>query len=73
VGVNVLQRAGELVIEPLYKRHNAARNAEDFASTNRGQLVVVLPLFGVLDDDNLVGVLENFEKLAKLLVRTEKG
>jgi hypothetical protein len=70
VRVDVLQRAGKLVVEPLHERYDAARNAEDLASTDRGQLVVVLPLFGVLNDNNLRGVLENLEKLAKLLVRT---
>jgi hypothetical protein len=69
VGVDVLQRAGELVVEPLDKGHDAAGDAEDLAFANRGQLVVVLPLLGVLDDDNLVVVLEDLEQLAVLLVR----
>jgi hypothetical protein len=71
VGVNVLQRAGELVVEPLYKGHNAARDAEDLALLNRGQPVIVLPLFGILNHDNLVGVLKDLEELAKLLVGTD--
>jgi hypothetical protein len=70
VRVNVLQRAGELVVEPLDEGYNAAGNAEDVAIANRWQLVVVLPFLGVLDDNNLVGVLENLEELAELLVRT---
>jgi hypothetical protein len=36
VGVNVLQRAGKLVVKPLDKGHNAARNAEDGALLDRG-------------------------------------
>jgi hypothetical protein len=72
VGVNVLQRAGKLVIEPLNKGDNAAGNAEDLVTTDRGQLVVVLPLFGILNDHNLGGVLEDLEKLAELLVRTDQ-
>jgi hypothetical protein len=70
VRVNMLQRAGKLVIESLDERDNAAGNAEDLARTDRGQLLVVLPFLGVLNDNNLRGVLENLEKLAKLLVRT---
>lgn len=70
VGVDVLQRTCELVVEPLNERHNTAGNAEDRALFDRGQLVIILPLLGVLDDDNLLGVLEDLEELAELLVRT---
>jgi hypothetical protein len=61
VRVDVLQRAGKLVVEPLYERHDTAGNAEDGASLDRGQLVIVLPLLGVLDDDDLLGVLKNLQ------------
>jgi hypothetical protein len=68
VGIDVLQRARQLVIEPLDERYYAAGDAEDLARVDWGQLVVVLPLFGVLDDDNLLCVLEDLQKLAELLV-----
>lgn len=68
VGVDVLERAGELVIEPLDKGDDAAGNAEDLAGGDGGDLLVVLPLLGVLDDNNLVAGLEDLEQLAKLLV-----
>jgi hypothetical protein len=70
VGVDMLQRAGELVVEPLDERHHAAGDAEDLAFANRRKLVVVLPLLGILDDDNLVVVLEDLKELAVFLVRT---
>ena len=68
VGIDVLERAGELVIEPLHEGHNAAGNAEDLARVDGGELLIVLPLLGVLNNNNLVAVLEDLEKLAKLLV-----
>jgi hypothetical protein len=69
VGVDMLQRAGKLVVKPLHERDNTAGNAEDRASLDRGQLVIVFPLLGVLYDDNLLGVLENLQQLAEFLVR----
>jgi hypothetical protein len=68
MGIDVLQRARQLVIEPLDERYHAAGDAEDLARVDWGQLVVVLPLFGVLDDDNLLCVLEDLQKLAEFLV-----
>lgn len=68
VRVNVLERASELVIEPLDKGNNASWDAEDLARCDGRQLLVVLPLLGVFNDNNLVAVLEDLEQLAKLLV-----
>jgi len=71
VWVDVLQRTCELIVEPLHVRYDAARDAEDLAATDGRQLLVVLPLLGVLDDNNLFGVLEDLKELAELLVCTE--
>jgi hypothetical protein len=68
VRVDVLERAGELVVKSLNEGYDAAGNAEDLAGFDVGQLLVVFPLLGVLDDDNLIAVLENLEELAELLV-----
>ena len=68
--VNVLEGASELVIEPLNKRNNAARDAEDLAWCNGRQLLVILPLLGVLNDNNFLAVFENLQQLAKFLVGT---
>lgn len=70
VWVDVLQGAGELVVEPFNERYDAAGNAEDLALCDVRQLLIILPLFGVLDDDNLLGVLEDLKEFAELLVRT---
>lgn len=70
VRVDVLQGAGELVVEPLNERYDAAGNAEDLALCDGRQLLIILPLFGVLDDNNLLGVLEDLKEFAELLVRT---
>jgi hypothetical protein len=72
VGVDVLKRAGELVVEPLDKRDNAAGNAEDLALVDCGCLLVVLPFLGVLDDNNLVAGLENLQQFTELLVSPSK-
>lgn len=68
VRVDVLERAGKLVIEPLDKRDNAAGDLEELAVLDDGCLLVVLPLLGTLNNDNLLAVLKDLEKLAKLLV-----
>jgi hypothetical protein len=68
VRVNVLEGARELVVEALNKGYDASRDAEDLARLDGRQLLVVLPLLGVLDDDNLAALLEDLEELAELLV-----
>jgi hypothetical protein len=67
VGIDMLERASELVVEPLNKRDNAAGNLEDLALLDGGCLLVVLPLLSVLDNNNLLAVLERLEQLAELL------
>jgi hypothetical protein len=68
VRVDVLEGASELVIEALNEGYDASRNAEDLTGLDVGKLLVVLPLLGVLDDNDLVAVLEDLEELAELLV-----
>jgi len=70
VRVNVLEGTGELVIEPLDKGNDASRDAEDLARCDGRQLLVILPLLGVLDDDNLFAVLKNLQELSELLIGT---
>ena len=66
--VDVLEGASKLVVEALNEGYDASGDAEDLTGLDIGQLLVVLPLLGVLDDDNLVAVLEDLEELAELLV-----
>jgi hypothetical protein len=68
VWVDVLQRARELVVQAFNVRNDAAGDAEDLAGCDGRELVVVLPLLGVLDDDDLGRVLEDLQQLAELLV-----
>jgi hypothetical protein len=68
VGVDVLERAGKLVVEPLDKGDDAAGDAEKLAGGDGGELLVILPLLSVLNNDNLLAALEDLEKLGKLLV-----
>lgn len=70
MGVDVLQGASKLVVEPLHERDNAAGDLEELALLDDGGLLVVLPLLSALDNNNLLAVLEDLEKLAKLLVGT---
>lgn len=70
--VDVLKRAGELVIEPLDKGNHAARNLEDLPILDGGRLLVILPLLGALNDDDLVAGLEDLQKLAKFLIGPSK-
>lgn len=72
MGIDLLERASKLVIKPLDERHNAARNLEDLALLDDGRLLIVLPLFGALYNDNLVALLENLEKFAELLIGTRE-
>lgn len=64
----MLERTSELVIEPLNEGNDASWDAEDLAGRDGRQLLVILPLLGVLNDDNLLAVLENLQELSKLLV-----
>jgi hypothetical protein len=64
----VLEGARELVVEALNEGYDASRDAEDLAGLDVRQLLVVLPLLGVLDDDDLAALLEDLEELAELLV-----
>lgn len=66
--VDMLKRASKLVIEPFYKGHDAAGDAEDFARCDGREFLVILPLLGVLDNNNLLTGLENLKKFAELLV-----
>lgn len=68
VGVDVLKRAGKLIVKPLNEGDNAAGNLEELTFLNGRCLLVILPLLSVLDNDNLFAVLENLQKLAELLV-----
>jgi hypothetical protein len=67
-GAHKLCVQGTLVIEPLGEGHDAAGNAEDLARSDGGRLLVVLPLLGVLNDNDLIAALEDLQKLAELLV-----
>lgn len=73
VRVDMLERAGELIIEPLDERHNAAGDLEKLTLLDGRCLLIVLPLLSALDDNDFVAVLEDLEKLAKLLVGPRKG
>jgi hypothetical protein len=68
----VLERPCELIVEPLDERHCAAGDLEDFALGNGRWLVVVLPLFGALDNDNVFCALERVEQLDELLLRARR-
>ena len=63
VRIDVLERAGELIIEPLGKGHDAAGDLEDLARGNGWQLLIILPFLGILDNDNVTGVLEDLKQL----------
>jgi len=73
VGVDVLQRARELVVEALHKRDDAAGDAENLALGDGRQLLVILPLLGVLNDNDLLGVLQDLEQFAEFLVGAVVG
>jgi hypothetical protein len=73
VGVDLLKRAGELVIEPLNERDNAAGNLENLALLDNGRLLIVLPLLSTLDNNDFLALLEDLKELAKLLVGAGKG
>ena len=66
--VDVLERTGQLVVEPLDERNDAARDLEDLALGDGGLLVIVFPLLGTLDHDNLLGALERLQELVELLL-----
>ena len=66
----MLKRTGEFVIESLNEGDNASWNTEDLAGCNGRQLLIILPLLGILNDNNFLAVLENLQELAKLLVGT---
>lgn len=68
VRIDVLKRAGKLIVEPLNERDNAAGNLEKLAVFNDGRLLIVFPLLSILDNNNLLAVLEDLEKLAEFLV-----
>lgn len=68
VGVDVLQRARELVVQALDEGGDAAGDAEDLARRDGRQLLVVLPVLGVLDHNNVLVVLENLQQLREVLL-----
>lgn len=72
VGIDVLERTSKLVIEPFDEGDYAARDLEQLTLLNDGCLLIVLPLLGALDDDNLLALLKDLEELAELLVGAEK-
>ena len=68
VRVDVLEHAGKLIIETLDEGRNAARNLEDLARGDGGELLVILPLLSALGDHNLLVVLEDFQETGDLLL-----
>lgn len=55
----MLKGSGELVVKPLNEGDNASRNLEDLSRSDGRQLLVVLPLFCVLDYDDIFVTLED--------------
>lgn len=64
----MLKGTSELVIESLNEGNDASWDTEDLARCDGRQLLIILPLLGILDDNNLLAVLENLQQLAKFLV-----
>ena len=64
----MLKNAGKLVIETLHEGRNAARNLEELARGNCGQLLIIFPLLGALGDDDLLVRLKDLEKAGDLLL-----
>lgn len=55
----MLERSGELIVEPLDEGGNAPGDLEDFVRGDGGQFLVIFPLLSVLDDDDVVVILED--------------
>lgn len=68
MGINVLQRAGELVVEPINNRNDAAGDLEDLSSLGLGGLVLVVPLLRGLDNDKLGAGHEHINENVELLL-----
>lgn len=72
VRVDLLERAGQFIIEPLNERDDAAGNLEELTLLDNRCLLIVLPFFSTLNDNNLLALLENLEELAELGVGTAR-
>jgi hypothetical protein len=70
VGIDVLERTSELVVEPLNEGGNASGDPEDLFRGDGRQLLIVFPLLGVLDDNNVLVGLQNLEKLGEIALGT---
>lgn len=68
----MLEGSSEFIVEPLDEGDDAAGDAEDLARGDGGEFLVIIPLLGVFDDYDLLGVFEQFEELLELLGGTEK-
>ena len=68
VGVNVLQRPGEFVIQSLDVRNDAARDVDSLARSRRGLSVIVIPFFRTLSNNISTVFLQDSQKSRKLLV-----
>lgn len=64
----MLERPRKLVVEPLHKRHDTARDLEYLSRRNGRLLIVVFPFLGVFDDNNFPNVLENVQQIVELLL-----
>ena len=67
VGVDGLKRAGELIIETLNERDNAAGNLEVLlALRDGGEMVIVIPLLSALNNDVVLLRLEDLQERGKV-------
>jgi hypothetical protein len=68
VGIDVLEGAGELVIESLHNGCDASWDLENLSSHCLWWLVVILPGLGVLHDNHVAVLLEHLEKRSEFLI-----
>jgi hypothetical protein len=68
MGVDVLERTCELVIEPLDEGCHASGDLEDLLIGKGRELLVILPLLCVLNNNDVPVVLENLEQLGEVLL-----
>lgn len=64
----MLKRPRKFIVKSLNERNDTARNREQLALFNFWLLVVVLPLLGALDDDDIRVLVENCKKCSEFLV-----
>lgn len=62
MGVDLLKGSGEFIIKTLDERNDAAWDLEGLSLSWRRGLLVILPIFCVLDNDVLLVVLEDVEE-----------